>query len=358
MSDTFSAVWYIDEQDFPKNGTPAERLRFCLQYAILAPSGHNAQPWQFHIDGNRLSVRADRSHSLPTIDLDGRELVICCASALHLARISLEHYGERPRVDLLPDPTDPDLLATIRLGERGPIAQNRDLFEAILLRSSNRHPFRPRPLAEAQFQQLQDAAAEHGVRIAFATDRHIQAEVAGLIALGDRIKWQDRDFRYELAERIIPNRGRRRDGMPGYAFGVPGPFARVVPTVVRHLDIGRLRAAEDRKLALAAPALAVIFTDRDDLPSWMAAGQALSHILLRATADGLATSFLSQAIEVPELRPRLAHLLGLNGFPQLLLRVGYAQRMPRCSPRRALNDVLSVEVDGSPVRPRESKTPN
>ena len=72
----------------------------------------------------------------------------------------------------------------------------------------------------------------------------------------------------------------------------------------------------------------------------MAAGQAMSQVLLRATADGLATSFLSQAVEVPQLR--LTDLLGRGGYPQLLLRVGYPRRGSRSVPRRPLHDVLTL----------------
>jgi hypothetical protein len=140
--------------------------------------------------------------------------------------------------------------------------------------------------------------------------------------------------------------------MPGYAFGAPGPLARLAPSVVRHADLGRLRAASDRGLALATPALAIIGTDRDDPPAWMAAGQAMSHVLLRATADGLATSFLSQAIEVPALRPRLAALLDRPGHPQLLLRVGYPRGRAHLAPRRPLSEVLTT-----PATAREGTRP-
>ena len=76
----------------------------------------------------------------------------------------------------------------------------------------------------------------------------------------------------------------------------------------------------------------------------MAAGRAMSQVLLRATADGLATSFLSQAIEVPQLRPRLASLLRHDGHPQLLLRIGYPRRPARPAPRRPVEDVLVPAV--------------
>jgi hypothetical protein len=36
--------WQISERAFPKTGTSSDKLRFLLDYAVLAPSNHNAQP--------------------------------------------------------------------------------------------------------------------------------------------------------------------------------------------------------------------------------------------------------------------------------------------------------------------------
>jgi len=249
---------------------------------------------------------------------------------------------------LPPDPDDAALLPTIRLGQPavgGPVdAAGDELFAAVAARHCNRHPYQRRPLTGETVDRLRRAAAAEGAWLAVLTDRPAIAAAADLIAQGDRIKWRDPVFRHELAHRLIPNRGHRRDGMPGYAFGIPGPLARLAPAVIRHVDLGRLRATGDRKLTLATPALAVIGTDRDDPPAWLAAGQAMSHVLLRATADGLATSFLSQAIEVPELRPRLGALLGRPGHPQLLLRVGHPTGRAHLAPRRPLHEVPSRQA--------------
>jgi nitroreductase len=266
----YADVWRIDEHTFPHHGSAAEQLRFAARYAILAPSGHNGQPWRFTIDRDVLHVYADRSRALPTIDPDDRELLIACAATMHLTRLALRHFGHHPQVRLLPDPDDPDLLATISLDRPDPTppednaADGGDLFAAITARHCNRHPYQPRPIPDPALHRLHQAAAEEGAWLAILTDRAAIAAAADLIADGDRVKWRDPVFRHELAQRLIPNRGRRRDGMPGYAFGVPGPAARLAPTAVRRLDLGRIRAAGDRKLALATPALAVIGTDHDD----------------------------------------------------------------------------------------------
>ena len=58
--------------------------------------------------------------------------------------------------------------------------------------------------------------------------------------------------------------------------------------------------------------------------AWLAAGQALGRLLLTATVHGLAASPMTQALEVPDTRSRLAAELGLVGHPQMVLRVGRA----------------------------------
>lgn len=344
MKDPYSAVWAVGERDLPADATATQTLRFALRYAILAPSGHNGQPWRFDLGPDVLHIRADRTRALPAVDPHDREMLISCAATLHLTRIVLQRFGYQPDVTLLPDPGDPDLLATVRPGRPSQPLQSQPLFDAITARRSNRHPYQARPVDSGALGRLLDAATAEGAWLEPVTDPAAIAATADLIALGDRIKWRDRVFRRELAERVIPNSGTRRDGMPGYAFGLPGPLARIAPAVIRLTDLGRFRASEDRRLALATPCLAVIGTSQDDPRAWLAAGQAMSRVLLQATADGLATSFLSQAIEVDELRPRLARLTGRDGYPQLLLRVGYATQPARVSPRRPLTDVLTASA--------------
>jgi len=41
----FDTPWHVPEEVYPAAGTSEEKLRFMLNYAVLAPSGHNTQPW-------------------------------------------------------------------------------------------------------------------------------------------------------------------------------------------------------------------------------------------------------------------------------------------------------------------------
>jgi hypothetical protein len=161
--------------------------------------------------------------------------------------------------------------------------------------------------------------------------------VVDLVMEGDRLQMADVHFRRELAHWVHPNRSQSRDGMPGYAFGVGDLASLVGPLLIRTFDTGASQAAKDHDLAVHSPLLAAIVSKDDTPADWLAAGRALTRVLLRATADGLTASYLNQPVEVPALRSRLAALLDTKGPPQLLLRLGHAPAA-RATPRRRLEE--------------------
>ncbi|MGP3948973.1 hypothetical protein [Streptomyces sp. 7N604] len=71
-------------------------------------------------------------------------------------------------------------------------------------------------------------------------------------------------------------------------------------------------------------------------------GQALERVLLQATLDGLATSLTSHALEWPELRWVVHDPQSAMGFVQMVLRLGYGERVP-ATPRRPVEEVLEIE---------------
>src|SRR5690348_5596754 len=86
-------AWDIDENEFPVAGSSAEKLRFLLRYAVLAPSGHNTQPWRFVVHDDTVDLWGDRTRQLPRADSRNRELIISCAAALLHLRLAIQHFG-------------------------------------------------------------------------------------------------------------------------------------------------------------------------------------------------------------------------------------------------------------------------
>lgn len=78
---------------------------------------------------------------------------------------------------------------------------------------------------------------------------------------------------------------------------------------------------------------ALISTDEDTALQWLRAGEALSAVLLRATAAGLSTAPISDVTELAVTRDQLRRMLSGIGIPQLAVRIGHApSRMPTFTP--------------------------
>src|SRR3712207_6523864 len=202
----------------------------------------------------------------------------------------------------------------------------------------SRGPFKDRQVPGRLLSALQAAAWEEGAWLHLVQDEAAKHALAELIAEGDRIQLADKRFRRELASWVHPNRTKSRDGIPGYAFGFGDLMSWAGPFVIRTFDTGKGQAAKDRQLAEGSPVLAVLGTGTDGPPDWLATGQALARVLLRARAADVWASFLNQPIEVGELRPRLGEAIGKTGYPQLLFRMGYGPEVGP-TPRRSVAEV-------------------
>lgn len=328
-------------QQHPYDALDATLLRLVLRDAVRAPSSHNTQPWLFHVEDGTVELWADRSRSLAVADPNDRELTMSCGAALHHLRIAMRKAGYAPEVEVLAEPHRRDLLARVSIGRRAePSKLDALLADAIERRHTNRGAFEPREIPPQHLIAVRDAAEAEGANLVIVpqSKRH---ELAKLVAEGDRRQWHDSAFRRELAKWLRGNHDEKhRDGMPGYALGMSDAAAAFAPLVVRTFDRGDGVAAHDAELVEGAQALAVLFTSSDTPRDWMRAGQALSHLLLRATTLDLAASFLNQPIEVKELRPAVAALIDQHSVPQLILRLGFPVASVQPTPRRAVDDVL------------------
>ena len=85
--------WTVAADPVPAIDTLADVFRWAVSYAVLAPSGHNTQPWRFRFDDDAIELHADRTRALPVIDPDDREMTISCGTALLHLRLALEHAG-------------------------------------------------------------------------------------------------------------------------------------------------------------------------------------------------------------------------------------------------------------------------
>jgi hypothetical protein len=327
------------------SGDPMLTLVAAVRDAVLAPSGHNTQPWHFRLGADHVDLHADRTRRLPVVDPDDRALVISCGAALGLLRLSLRQHGFAGAVTLLPDAAQPDWLARIALGgAHVPDDEDRALHAAIARRHTARTTFAPDPLPATLAPRLAAIAADAGLTQQLVQDAAGREAIAALVEEGDWIQFADPAFRAELADWIRTRALGATDGLSARNFGAPDLVSPLVALAIRHRDMGAAQGAKDHALAAAGPALLLLGTATDTPRDWLAAGEALALMLLAATTAGVRAAFLNQPVEVPALRPRLRQVAGLEGIPQVLLRLGLAPEAP-ASARRDLEEVIERAAD-------------
>lgn len=335
-----TTCWNVRPEDFPKAGTPDQKLRFALRYAILAPSSHNSQPWRFYQNGTSVTFVADRTRGLAVIDPYDRELIIGCGAAIMNVCIALSKFGVGYSLTAFPANAESDVVAILHLQDVPANPALIELFPAICQRVTNRGPFDGAPVPPEAIDALQAEAAAEGVGLTAITSEEDRMSVADLVSEADLAQLSDHSFRRELASWLHPS--RTRDGVPGHAsaMSVLLDFTRpLAGLIVRTFDIGGGIAARDAALALGSPLLVCLATAGDTQEDWLFTGQALARVLLRARLAGLDASFLNQPIEIPNMRDRLRRITGIRDNPQLMIRMGHGKPLGH-TPRRPIDEVV------------------
>lgn len=331
MTDPRREPWLIDESEFFEIEEPRAQKEFLLRYAVLAPSGHNTQPWHFKITDDGVEVLADFARRLPVADPMDRELMISIGAAILNLRVAAAHFGFESTVMYEDDGAFVALRETCN-----PDPELRRLFPAITKRHTNRAEFDRREIDPETLDRLCAVVDECDLaRFVTPTER---ARTAELVEEADHRLMADAGWREELAAWVRPNESEHGDGMTGDAFGIPGPLSAFAPWLVRKYDLGDAVGKQDRMLAENAAGLIVITGD-DDRATLIRVGETLERLLLVLTSLGVQYAFLNQPVQVPELRRELANLVRTPKPPQLLLRIGYARPVRNPMPRRNIEAV-------------------
>ncbi|MGE3287111.1 MAG: NAD(P)H nitroreductase [Pseudonocardia sp.] len=306
-------------------------VQAAIALATRAPSVHNTQPWKWRIGPRSVHLYADRDRWLQATDPEGRDLVMSCGAVLHHLRVALAAAGLRATVHRLPNPAEPDHLAAVELTPGTAADADYGLVAALERRHTDRRPFASWPVPDAVLAELVGVAAEQGAVLRPVTEAAGRSRLLAAITEAERIQRESTAYRTELA--LWSGRRAGPDGVPAAA-------ADDAAAGVRRFDGATGGGGSD------GAALLVLGTASDDLLSWLRAGEATSAVLLQATIAGLASSPLSQPLEVGGTRMVLRDdVLGGTLSPQMVLRVGWPSGTAggtRRTPRRPVEETIDA----------------
>ena len=324
--------WQLDEQEFPVNAALEVQFHFLLQYAILAPSFQNAQPWKFQIRTDGIDVFADRLLWRKVADPDQRELLISIGCALENFLIAAEHFGIGHELIYFPDQGFLDHVATLRLAAGGSASffRPKSLFDSIPVRHTSHKKHADRKISDRHFELLRSCLTETDIHLHFSADAAIQRKVDDLLVRGNVLQFADGCYRQEVAQLIGQG-----------ALGTSWLVSKLGELAHTHLNRGKAESQRDSELLMSSPAIGVICSGTNDRTAYVKSGQVYQRIGLLAASMGIWLQPMSHIVEVPELRKDLAQLIPIpDVVPQHPFRLGFGEPEAKHTPRRPLSDLL------------------
>ena len=325
--------WQVSPEDFPSDFPIQHQLKFLLQYAVLAPSTKNTQPWRFSIGENTIGVFADLTRCQPVADAGHRELYISLGCALENLLVASEQFAFHHEVRYFPQSTNEELAAIVNFRPGGTPSSYRAgiTLASITARRTQHGPYRDEPVAEEVRQHLLHCCDTLGLRVDLTDDLAIRSRVSELNLHADEMEFADPAFRKELGHWVGQG-----------VFGAPALLARLEGLVISRMNLGRAVGKRNAAMLSSAPLIGLISARTDDRTSQVWTGQALERLWLHATRIGIALQPMSQALEIPSLRAELAHVIPEPGWiPEQVFRIGYPVRPAKQhTPRRSADKVL------------------
>jgi nitroreductase len=316
-------------------------LQRALVSAVRAPSIYNSQPWRWRVTAtDGVDLFADTYRHLIAVDPDRRDLLMSCGAALHHLTVALAGLGWSAQIDRFPDPEDPDHLAHLRPQTASPPLELARLAASIPRRRTDRRRFSDKPVDAEAIETLIKYCVAYGAELHVVAG-DARRRLLGLITASASLQRQQMGYVAELAQWESRYRqsgdGIQSDTVP---FGIARP-GEVPMRAYPHATLVQSPHSFEHD---DASTLMVLTTASDDGRAALCAGEATSAVLLAATDLGLATTPMSQPLEVAGTRALISeHLVGPQCTPQLVLRAGWAEPgapdLPP-TPRRRLAHVL------------------
>ena len=307
-------------------------------YASKAPSGHNTQPWKFHITDSTITVLPNLDVALPVVDRNNRELFISLGCAVENLCIAASYFGYTTHI------IERSIEVIILELTKNDLTIEDSLFHQIEKRQTNRNIYNGNKISDGILQQLQSIPKENGIQFYFnEINTPFANTITQYIMKGNEIQMADIAFKNELLSWMRFNKKQveaTHNGLSYLVFGNP-PLPRILARPIVSLFLKpNAQNKSDRKKIDSSSHFVVCATQRDTIEEWINLGRTLQRFLLKVTEIGISYAFLNQPCEVAALAFDLREKLPVNKeHPTLIMRIGYAKQIPY-SPRKKIETLL------------------
>ncbi|MCY1011319.1 Rv1355c family protein [Nannocystis pusilla] len=365
----------LPDLSHPRRLRETAEVRELVQYAIMAPSHGNDQPWRFEYGDGVLRVLHDTERGGGRDEIGRHWALVAIGGALANLQIAAGVKGREANIQLFPPKQDPSLVAEVRFGLRAGGPADDPLFEEIPRRNTNRGLGTRAHLSPVHVQALSAAARDSGAKLQLCTDRALLGELGQLIGEAERLRLLTPTLHGPTMRQIRWSEAEAHDTQDGIrveALAVtPMDFAAFqllrstdVAKVLRDTNGGRLLMMSSVQALASSAAVGLLTIPGQSPTALVRGGQAMQQLWLTASALGVAVHPMNTLIDMfarverfhgagfdkreiqrfLEMRERFtrAFTVALADVEILLFRLSYADPAPLRTLRRPVDAVFSV----------------
>lgn len=296
----------------------------------MAPSGSNSQPWLFKITGSELILMPNYARIRTAVDPNNRELFISLGAVAKNIEIAAAYFGMEANKTEVGD-------KLIFIFSKSSGRKKTELFEYIPRRHTGRGEFEKKEIAN--LEELKESGNDN-IQIIFFQSHEQKNVISEIIYKSELIWFKNKSLIKDLEKWLRDDIDEAKDGVPTgilnlYKFAVETKYL-----FSRDSQAAIKKARMEKILAREAPVIGVIVSREDQITSWIRTGEMYQEMALKLTREGAAVSFFNTVMELKGQRDKLAQILKIDGYPQLLFRAGYPVNSGPPSPRIPIEEMM------------------
>ncbi len=315
-----------------------------IEYARLAPSVHNTQPWKFHIEGLAISLFVAEERTLTAGDPTHRELWISLGACLESLLYAAKGLGFSADIRNLQTESVTSEIASIELTPS--LARDQVLLDLLKKRHSYRGPMVPTTIQPSLLKACRRSIADFSnTSVHLMTEKSSINQVAEFTYRGLLFALSIPVFRKELAEHIHTNWSAAKTGLHGFALNL-GVMKSMWEKWSIALGLGlKQKAQADKQRVLDATGLLFIASKGDVPQFWFEAGRAYIRTAIEVTRAGFVQSTITAPVEAGDLHENIEKLVQTTNRIQTMTRIGKPDRpvtsTTSFSPRLSVEELLT-----------------
>jgi len=306
-----------------------DRIKFLLQYAILAPSTHNSQPWLFKIHDSYCEIFKDESKYLIEADSKGRNLYIslgCCVENIIVAAKYFEVFKEII-IEPITHLKNKTLVVTIRFKNLSKVNNKnviyQELFDAISRRATNRGLFKNIKIPASIIYNINKIKHSKDLNNHIIVDKKNIIDIAEITknAIGEL--YSKKRFREELSSWIYPDYKNRKEGISTKSLRIPFFLSIFFSQILKLFNISNSISYLNYKSIASLSSICIISSSKDSETIWLEVGRFAQRILLHTTTVNIDTYISVAAIDVNFYANKIKKILHTDKTPHFLIGLGY-----------------------------------